>query len=251
MQIIPIHTRVLTPPKDDLLEVIKESISEINEKSILVVSSKVVAIHEGRCISSEKIDKVDLIKQEADKYLPNDVTPDRKYPVTITNHVILGSAGVDESNGNGYYILLPKDSMKSAEEIRDFIKSEYHVKDVGVIITDSYSTPMRRGAINISLGYAGFNPLVDYRGEKDIFDRSFQVSVANVVDGLAAASGVSMGEGSTQTPLSMITSLPKSIEFTEVNTMAKDLDFFVDMESDRFKFLLDKLPWQKGGSDVK
>ena len=72
MKVQAIKTRPIIPPKDDLLYVIKESFFGLNlkEKSIIVVTSKVVAIWQGRCIKiSEVANKDELIIKEADLYI--------------------------------------------------------------------------------------------------------------------------------------------------------------------------------------
>ena len=50
MIIKTVKTRILKPPKDDLLEVISQSIKSLPEKSIVVITSKVVSIWQGRCV---------------------------------------------------------------------------------------------------------------------------------------------------------------------------------------------------------
>ena len=46
MQFIPIKTRPLNPPKDDLFEVIDKYLTDIKDGDIVFITSKVVAIHE-------------------------------------------------------------------------------------------------------------------------------------------------------------------------------------------------------------
>ncbi|MGD0576827.1 MAG: coenzyme F420-0:L-glutamate ligase, partial [Candidatus Staskawiczbacteria bacterium] len=142
MLVKAIKTRPLISPKDDLLSVIKESIFEIKEKSIIVITSKVVSIWEGRCIKiDEKINKDELIKKEADFYLDRKkVSPDYDVMLTIKNNILIPTAGIDESNANGYYILWPENPFESAKEIYNFIKKEFKLKDFGVIISDSHTT---------------------------------------------------------------------------------------------------------------
>lgn len=65
MIIIPVKTRILLPPKDDLLGAIKESIPVLQESSIVAVTSKVISIWQGRCIAISEIeDKDKLINKE-------------------------------------------------------------------------------------------------------------------------------------------------------------------------------------------
>ncbi len=50
MIIKPIKTRILNPPKDDLLQAMAASVKSLPEKSILVITSKVISIWQGRCV---------------------------------------------------------------------------------------------------------------------------------------------------------------------------------------------------------
>jgi len=75
MQFIPVTTRVLIPPQDNLLEVLKESLTDVREGDVLCISSKVVAIHEGRCIPKDGVDKQQLTAGEADIVIPRSYWP--------------------------------------------------------------------------------------------------------------------------------------------------------------------------------
>lgn len=54
MQFIPVTTRILQPPQDDLLSVIRGSLTDIKNGDVMLISSKVVAIHEGRCVPKQQ-----------------------------------------------------------------------------------------------------------------------------------------------------------------------------------------------------
>ncbi len=208
MIIKAIKTRKFLPPKDDLFSLIKESFPSkegLKEKSIIVFTSKIVAIWQGRCVKVDSgTNKDDLIKKEADFYLDRNQIPDGYAILTIKDDILIPSAGVDESNANNYYILWPRDPYLAAKKIHKFIKKEYKLKKFGVIITDSHCTPLRTGIMGIGIAYYGFYPLKDYRGKKDIFGRKMKISRTNIVDSLAAAAVFKMGEGKEQTPIAII-----------------------------------------------
>jgi F420-0:gamma-glutamyl ligase len=109
---------------------------------------------------------------------------------------------------------------------------------------------MRRGLVGISIAYFGFKPLYDYRGTTDLFGRELKVSLANIPDSLAAGAVFNMGEGPEQTPVVLISDLPKSIKF--INTIYKPTrkfsTFEVPMEEDLFKPFLTSVPWKKPNS---
>jgi Uncharacterized conserved protein len=114
----------------------------------------------------------------------------------------------------------------------------YGIKTLGVLITDSRTVPLRSGTTGISLGYAGFEGLRDYRGLPDIYDRPFKVSQTNVADGLAAAAVFIMGEGSERQPLATVTDArvvftDRAIKKEEIQIPLEDdlyLPFFKEFE---------------------
>ncbi len=252
MNIVPIKTKKLIPPRDDIFAAIRSAIKKIPEQSVLAITSKIISINEGRCVPSEAIsDKDALIKSQADWYL----TRDKKNPWvmhTLTRNLFIPTAGIDESNANGFYILWPKDSKRSAREIHTWIRKMYDVKDIGVIITDSHSIPLRRGVLGLSLAHFGFAPLNDYRGKKDLFGRDFHVSQTNVADGLAAAAVLAMGEGAEQTPLALITNIPfVTFQQKPARSKKKFSSFEVPLKQDMYAPFFARMKWRKGGYDKK
>lgn len=231
------------PPKDDLFSLIKESVFSLGEKSIIVITSKIVAIGQGRCVKmGEKISKDDLIKKEADFYIDRNRVPQGYCILTIKNDVLIPSAGIDESNANGYYILWPDKPFEIAKEIYNFIKKEYKLKQFGVIITDSHCVPMRLGVLGIGIAYYGFYPLKDYRGKPDIFGRKMKISQANIVDALASAAVLEMGEAAERTPIAIIEDV-KNIKFG--NFPKKGDELSVSKEEDIYAPLLKGVKWDK------
>jgi dihydrofolate synthase / folylpolyglutamate synthase len=232
MIVKPIKTKIFTEG-ENLLEFIAKYFKKIPENSILVVTSKIVALSEKRTAVKEDVrTKETLIKRESEIAIPT------KYVwLTITDGMVMASAGIDESNANGKYILLPKNSWKAASILRKKLKENYGVKNIGVLITDSRTLPFRAGVTGVALGYAGFRGVKDYRGTRDIFGRKFKFSRTNIADGLATAAVMVMGEGDEQQPLALIQKAP--IEFCE-NTHKKELR--INIEDDMYLPLFSKLP---------
>lgn len=209
---------------------------------MVAVTSKVVSIGEGRCVPTEKQSKDELAMIEADKYIPRKLAPHGLVMHTIKNNILIASAGVDESNGAGFYILWPKDPQSSAKKIWQFLTKKFKVKNLGVIITDSRLVPLRRGVVGVAIGYFGFLPLRDYRGKKDLFGRKFEMETSNLPDSLATAAVLEMGEGAEQTPLAVICDIPY-IKFSKTFH-----EFKIPEKEDMFYPLLSVVKWQKGGS---
>jgi putative folate metabolism gamma-glutamate ligase len=248
MKIVAVKTAVIHPPKDDLLKAIASAIPSLKEKSVVVITSKVVSIWQGRCVPMNAYaSKDELVMREADLYLPREMTPGAWCMHTIKNNVFIPSAGVDESNADGYYILWPKDPMVVAKKLWVWLRKKYGVKDLGVIISDSHTIPLRRGVMGISLAHYGFEPLKDYRDTPDIFGRTLKMTQTNIPDGLAGAAVVLMGEGDERTPLAVITDIPW-IKFVERPVRAKKpfSSFEIRTHEDLYYPLLSGMKWKKG-----
>lgn len=248
MLVTPIKTRKFLPPKDNLFSLIKESFKKIKlaEKSIFVFASKIVAISQGRCLKISSTEKDKLIKKEADFYLERNKVPKKRIILTIKNNILISSAGIDESNARGYYILWPEKPYQAARKIYQFIKKQYKLKNFGVIIADSRTTPKRWGTLGIAIAYYGFYPLKDYRGQKDIFGRKLKITQANLVDGLAVAALFTMGEGIEQTPIAIIKNV-KNIKFKEFDPTKKN-PIEIEEKIDLYYPLLNAIKWKKGGN---
>ena len=227
MQFIPIHTRVIQPPKDDLFQVLSESIQEIQEGDIVLVTSKVVSINEGRCIPIENTKKEKLIHNEAELLYQPD--PARR-SLSVVHHALISSAGIDESNGDGYYTLLPEDPFASAKRIYKFLKDTFGLKELGVIVTDSHSVPFRYGALSIAIGCHGFEPVASHTGREDLFGRVMVYSKTNLPDALAGGATLVSGECDEAYPIVIVRDVPDLV-FTERDVKGS---FFVSYEEDIF-----------------
>ncbi len=231
MQIKTYKTRLISS-KDSLYELLDTYVPTLAEKEILVITSKIISLLEGSFIDKSKVSsKLDLIKSSADAYLN---TPGLS-TLTIKNHLLIPAAGIDESNGKDIYILYPKDAQKTAEEIWSYIRCRDQRKEIGVLITDSHTTPLRRGVVGAGLGWCGFKPLHNYIGKPDCFGIPLAVTQVNLIDSLSASAVLCMGEGDEKTPFAIISEAPK-VEFENTPPQKKDVNFFyVPMEEDLYK----------------
>lgn len=235
MEIIPVKTPILNPPKDDLWEILKDALPKLQDGDIVLITSKVVSIDEGRYIPCSEIkNKDDLIYAEADYSLPRESTPNKNAILTLKHNLLIPSAGLDESNANDHYILLPEDPKASAKKLWEKMTQYFQIKNLGVIITDSTSHPLRYGVVSMSLGFWGFCPLRDYRERTDLFGRGFEMSQTNIPDSLAATAAVSMGEGDEQKPMVIARNVP-DIKFSNQDHTS---DFLIPEQQDLFYPLL-------------
>lgn len=251
MQMTAYKTR-LVKPGDDLEEVIAESIPSLPERSLVIVVSKIVSTCENRFVpkvSGTRQEKHDLVRQEAELYIE---PSESKYDVmfTIKRNWVFANAGIDESNADGSYILWPKDPQASAERIWNFLRQHYGVKEVGVTISDSRSTPLNWGVVGHAIAYCGFNPLRSYIGQPDLFGRPLKMEQVNMAQSITALASVEMGEGNEQTPLGVVSQI-KDIEFQDHPPTAEELAAqHISIEADIFAPLLTKVGWKKGGGGV-
>lgn len=234
---------------DTLFPILRNHLPKLQENDIIVVTSKIVSICESAIVKvGTSEDKRELVRAQSGYYIDNERTRRYGFQLTITHNLLIPNAGIDESNGNGYFILWPKDPMQSAVNIWRFLKEFYKVKHVGVIITDSHTTMLRRGTTGIGLAWCGFQALRNYIGTPDIFNRKLQVTKSHLLDGLAAAAVVTMGEGNEQTPLAVIREAQNIVFTGQPPTKEEKEDMHIPMDQDMYSSLLMDIPWQKGGT---
>lgn len=230
MIVRPIKTHVFEEG-ENLFDFVAKYFKKLPEESVIVVTSKIVALSEKRTvIVKDNKTKEKLIKKESQFALST------KYVwLTIKDGMVMASAGIDESNANGKLILLPKDSFKMADLLREKLLEKYKIKKLGVLITDSRTMPLRMGVSGVALGYAGFRGIRSYVGMQDIFGRDFKFSRTNIADSLAATAVLVMGEGNEQQPLAIIEKAP--IEFCD-KVNRKELH--IDIKDDMYRPLFSK-----------
>lgn len=249
MNITPIKTRAITKDNSSIYSVLDEHIASLEENTIVAITSKIISICEGNIIKinpeTEKEDKHALIEKEADLYL-DPKENEYGFYLTITNNMLIATAGIDESNGDGYFILWPKDPQKSSNEIREYLQKKFQLKNIGVIITDSKTVILRWGAAGVGLSHSGFKAFNNYVGKEDLFGRTLRFTHANILDGLAAAAVTAMGEGKESTPIALITDIP-NIEFQDRNPTKEEIDnATIPLEKDLYAPLLRGAKWIKG-----
>ena len=147
MRICTIKTHKVTAKDRDLYVILDRHLTSFAERSILAITSKIISICQRRVVKvgdaeQAPIDKQALVEKEADYFLPASASKYRVH-LTIKGNLLIPEAGVDESNGNGYYILWPLDLQKTANQVRAYLRKRFSREWVGVIITDSKTTPLR------------------------------------------------------------------------------------------------------------
>lgn len=233
MIVKPIKTRVFKEG-ENLFDFVCKYFKKIPEKSVIVITSKIVALSEKRTVAVES-SKIKGIKEKLIMAESEFAIQTKFAWLTIKDGIVMASAGIDESNANGKLILLPQDSFKVAQTIRKKLIKKYKIKDLGVLLTDSRTIPLRAGVSGVAVGYAGFNGIRDYRKKKDIFGRKFKFSRTDVADSLATAAVLVMGEGDEQHPLAIIQDAP--IEFRE---KTRKNELYISIKDDMYAPLFSK-----------
>ena len=161
---------------------------------VLVVTQKIVSKAEGAMVEIDQNDPLShkpIVEREAVRILRRrgDLI------ITETKHgFVCANAGIDLSNvARGHAALLPEDSDRSARRIRDRIRGTQGLS-VGVIVSDTFGRPWRRGVTDVAIGCAGIAAVVDLRGTEDAFGRELMVTEVCVADELAAAADLVCGK---------------------------------------------------------
>ena len=240
LNFIPIKTRVVHTPKDEIWDIIDSL--EVQEGDIIFITSKILSIHQGRTMKIGEIPKEELIRREAERYLAYK-NPDGNYHVnlTVNQNVLIPAAGIDESNADGYYIMWPRGVDNLCQEIRKRLMQKFNIKKLGVIATDSHTTPLRWGVTGITIGLAGVNPLRDIRGVEDLFGRPMHVTQVNLIDPLTSMAVLIMGEASEATPIVILRGY-QNITFDNNVSME---NFKIEPEIDIYSPLIQVLPKTK------
>jgi putative folate metabolism gamma-glutamate ligase len=245
MRVQALKTHRITEDRD-LHALLDRYVPVLEEKSVLAITSKIVSICQGRMVPVGTVDKQALVEREADLYLPPS-SSQYHISLTIKEHLLIPMAGVDESNAQGQYVLWPRDAQDVANRVRAHLQERFALQHLGVLITDSKTTPLRWGVTGTAIAHSGFLAVNDYRGHPDIFGRPLQMTTVDVADALAAAAVLVMGEADEQTPLALLEDLP-FVCFQEHDPSPEELELrWIDMQDDLYAPLLQSVDWQKGG----
>ncbi|HEX2883209.1 MAG TPA: coenzyme F420-0:L-glutamate ligase [Candidatus Limnocylindria bacterium] len=180
------------------------------DDDVLVVTQKIVSKAEGRVVDLATVEPSDLARRWADRWgkdsrqvevvLRESAEIVRMGPggliISRTRHgLVCANAGVDVSNvgGGEAASLLPEDPDASARRIREAVRGRTGVAPA-VLISDSFGRPWRNGIVNVAIGAAGLEPLLDLRGTPDAAGRPMQSTVIAVADELASAADLAGGK---------------------------------------------------------
>jgi coenzyme F420-0:L-glutamate ligase / coenzyme F420-1:gamma-L-glutamate ligase len=219
----------LVQPGDDLgaiaVTALRDNGLAPEDGDVLVVAQKIVSKAEGRYVDiatvrpseravslAAQLDKdprfVEVVLSESKRVV-------RHRPgLLIVEHrlgFVMANAGIDHSNvgaedGVERVLLLPADPDGSARALRQYLIDAFGL-GIGVIISDSFGRPWRKGTVGVALGAAGLPALVDLRGHPDLFGRELLVTETGFADEIAAAAGLLMGQADEAVPMVLVRGL--------------------------------------------
>lgn len=217
MNIIALPTARVEPSQTISVEkwidgVLLSNKQKLQEGDILIFSSKIVSYFEGGVVElstvkpkAETVEMasrmsnadprlIQLALDEADEVISE--TP--WVLLTRKNGIYSANAGVDTSNvPKGFAVVWPKDPFVSARDLQMKLKSP-------VIIIDSSCQPGRKGTTAVAIGYSGIEGFQELKGVEDLYGNTLRYSALNIVDSLATAANLVMGESSESCPLAII-----------------------------------------------
>jgi coenzyme F420-0:L-glutamate ligase/coenzyme F420-1:gamma-L-glutamate ligase len=195
---------------------------------IVVVAQKVVSKAQGRHVdlaavtpSARAAELARVVEKDArlvEVILSESVRVVRQEPrVLIVEHrdgFIVANAGVDRSNvadsqDGEIVLLLPTAPDAAAEDLRAQFEA-HSGQRLGVIVSDSFGRPWRRGTAGVAIGAAGISALNDLRGQPDLFGRPLEVSETALADELASAASLLMGQAAESRPVVVVSGLVAS-----------------------------------------
>jgi len=250
ISIIGLEGFPLVEAGDDLVRMLVETAEKegtsLSDGDIVVIAQKIVSKAEGRVIKlkdvapskeAEEMAKttlkdprlVELILRESKEIVK---TSPRTLIVKTRDGTVCLNAGIDKSNvaGRDNYALLPRDPDKVARKLRaDIMKVTG--KRVSVVICDTYSRPFRRGQVNFAIGIAGINTFKDYRGQRDLFGYVLRVKNVAIVDEIASAAELVMGQGREAIPVAII----KNLNRVEESESSSIRDLNISKQEDLFR----------------
>ena len=200
-----------------LLETLDKNQTKLQEKDVLIISTKYISNSQGRIVNTRQIkvskkgheiskefqmkpEIAEIILRETDKIFGGIAG----FVITSSENIMAPNGGIDKSNAKkDQVILYPKNPFLTAEQIRRnvFLKFLIHV---GVILVDSRLMPGRVGTSGVAISCAGIEPVLDMRSKKDLDGNPLKVTFQAVIDNIATIANHKMGEGAESKPFAIV-----------------------------------------------
>ena len=194
---------------------------ELRDGDILVVSSKFIAVSEGRIADLRTVvpsreafatakrlgmppELCELVIRESDAIIGGV----SGFMLAVKEGLLTPNSGIDKSNiEHGKVVLYPSNPLESAATLVEEVRFRRGV-DVGVVVSDSRLMPTRKGTVGVALAAAGFEAILDLRGRSDLFGGVLKVTSQAIADDLCSGAQVVMGEADEAVPIVLVRGLP-------------------------------------------
>ena len=224
LTLTPIFTEAKSS-KFDIVELIEKKVGgRLRDGDVLVISSKFVAVSEGRVVKlasvrpGKKAKEIarkhrmdprlcELVLRESDEVIGG--IPG--FILASKDGLLTPNAGIDKSNTrHGTVVLYPRRPEVSARKIREAFQFSRGVS-IGVVVCDSRLSPTRRGTTGVAIAASGIEAVLDMRGRTDLFGNVLKVTSQALADDLSSAAEVLMGESDESVPIVMIRGLDRRL----------------------------------------
>lgn len=243
-------TRIpLIRPGSDVAAVLAAHLpAPLPDRCVVVVASKIISVAEGRLTgrSDDREALHHLVRREADYYLEPHAS---RYDImlTIKGNWMFVNAGIDQSNAAGQLAPWPRDPQRSANDLwRRLRRHTAGERCLGVVIADSGGIPLNWGVVGRGIAHCGFQALHDYTGMPDLYGRKLTMEKTNIVQSIAAAAALEMGEGAERAPAALVERISR-IRFQGREPTAAELAALrISLEDDAYAPILRAAPWRRG-----
>ena len=201
---------------DILIATLEESSITLEEHDVLCIAHKIFSKAEGCLIKLTEITpskeatelgktlnkdarKIEVVLQESKKIIRSFKRADQNEGTLICQHklgFICANAGVDESNlaENETVITVPKNPDFSMKVLRDKLTNYFNLKNLGIVMSDTFGRPWRIGQVNAAIGIAGLPATKKEQGTRDAWGNQLYVTEPAFCDEIAASSGLLMSK---------------------------------------------------------
>lgn len=209
----------------DIVDLIEEKLGDsLRDGDVLVLSSKFVAVSEGRVMKLSSVRAGERAKELARRFRMDPrlcelvlresgevIGGIPGFLLASKDGLLTPNAGIDKSNTkHGTVVLYPRHPDASAWRIREALKFSRGVS-IGVVVCDSRLSPTRRGTTGVAVAASGIEAILDMRGRVDLFGNVLKVTSQGVADDLSSAAEILMGESDESTPIVLVRGVKKSL----------------------------------------
>ena len=226
-----------------LISALEKSSIILKEHDVICIAHKIFSKAEGCIIKLKEITpskeaiklaktlnkdarKVEVVLQESKKIIRSFKRADQNEGTLICQHklgFICANAGVDESNlaESETVITVPKNPDLSMKVLRDKLRNYFNLKNLGIVMSDTFGRPWRIGQVNVAIGIAGLPATKKEQGSSDAWGNQLYVTEPAFCDEIAASSGLLMSKAG-KCPAILLRGLSWSSEYGSASDILRE-----------------------------